>query len=81
MYRCDGYIDECISISCYEIDKDIGKVSCNSLDEEIRISCSIVCSINDSSYLRVNSNIIWLTSEMLDSADFNIISNTSWIIN
>lgn len=81
MYRCGGFIDECISISCYEIDKDIGKVSCNSLDEEIRISCSIVCSVNDSSFLRVNPNIIWLTSDMLGSANFNIISNISWAIN
>lgn len=82
MYRCCGLIDECVAISCYEIDKDIGNVSCVSLDEEVMISCSIVCSVNSSSsFLKVNPNIVWLTPEMLASSTFNIITNTYWTIN
>lgn len=81
MYRCCGFIDECVTISCYEIDKDIGNVICVSLDEEVMISCSIVCSINNSSFLKVNPNIVWLTPEMLASSTFNIITNTYWTIN
>lgn len=81
MYRCCGFIDECISISCHEIDRDIGKVTCKSLDEEIIISCSIVCSVNSSSFLRTNPDIVWLTSDMLASTTFDVITNTNWIIN
>lgn len=90
MYRCSGYVDECISVSCKEIktpihveckDFDSIDMDCRCLDEKINVSCSIVCSINTDSFLRVNPDIVWLTPEMLASSTFNIITNTYWTIN
>lgn len=79
MYRCSGYIDECISVSCQEIGNI--DISCRCLDEKINVSCSIVCSINTDSFLRVNPDILWLTPDILASSEFNIISNVNWAIN
>lgn len=90
MYRCSRYIDECISVSCREIktsihvecrDFDSIDMSCRCLDEKINVDCNIVCSINTDSFLRVNPNIMWLTSDMFASSKFNIVSNVNWVIN
>lgn len=90
MYRCGGCIDECISVSCREIktpihvecmDFDSIDMDCRCLDEKINVSCSIVCSINTDSFLRVNPDYVWLTSDILSSSEFKIISNVNWFIN
>lgn len=80
MYGCGGYIDECISVSCREIKTPI-HVDCKCLDEKVNVSCSIVCSINTDSFLRVNPDVLWLTPDMLASSEFNIVSNVNWVIN
>lgn len=89
MYRCGGYIDECISVSCTEIKTPIHvecrgfddiDMDCICLDEKINISCSIICTINKDSFLRVNPDIVWLTPDVFSSADFKITSNVSWNI-
>lgn len=90
MYRCGGYIDECISVLCTEIKTPIHveckgfdniDMDCRCLDEKINVSCSVVCSISTGSFLRVNPDIVWLTPDMLASSEFNIVSNVSWVIN
>lgn len=111
MYRCSGYIDECISVSCREIktpihvecmDFDSIDMGCRCLDEDIDfilnkeeevlvgcivkdvrivVTCSIICSINDISFLRVQPDYVWLTPDILSSSEFEIISNVNWIIN
>ena len=89
MHRCSGHI-ECISVQAYEVGdravvevkpiNDIVSVTATRLDKDVKVFCSIVCSINKTFFVEVNPNVVWLTPEMLASADFDITSNTSWII-
>jgi hypothetical protein len=90
MYGCGRHI-ECVSVTAYEIgaipktsveclDSPIF-VSVNPVNDRIKVSCSVVCSINMTPFVMVNPTYIWLTPEMLASGEFDITSNTSWIIN
>lgn len=56
-------------------------ISCKPLGKRIIVTCSLVCTVSNDAYLDVNPDHIWLTSEMLASAEFDIISNANWIIN
>ncbi len=89
MYGCGRHI-ECVSVTAHEVGA-IPKVSVECLDSEllvsvkpindkIKVSCSVVCSINMTPFVIVNPTYIWLAPEMLASADFDITSNTSWTI-
>lgn len=89
MYGCDRHIG-CISVTAYEIGTT-PKISVECLDtpifvsvkpinDKIKVSCSVICSINMTPFVMVNPTYIWLTPEMLASADFDITSNTSWTI-
>lgn len=40
---------------------------------------SLVCSVNKDAYLRVSTDVVWLTPEML-SEEFDIYSNVVWKI-
>lgn len=79
MYGCGRHI-ECINVTAHEIGA-IPKISVKPINDKIKVSCSVVCSINMTPIVMVNPTYIWLTSEMLASADFKITSNTSWTIN
>lgn len=51
------------------------------LDKLVDVYCYRVCSTNTSHYLNVVPNILWLSPDMFDSAQFDIISNVTWEIN
>ena len=90
MYRCNDTIG-CLSVSA----KRIGikpniiasiidskpNVTCKPIRKKLIVTCSLVCTVNKTAYLNVKPNYVWLTPDMLSSAEFNIISNTDWIIN
>ena len=56
-------------------------VTCNLIGKKLVVTCSLVCTVNKAEYLNVKPNYVWLTPDMLSSAEFDIISNTDWIIN
>lgn len=91
MYGCN-YNVKCISGSVTRIDSIEDKLKGNisrvdkslkgdisSCNKELSGYISIVCSVNDVSYLRVTPDIIWLTPDMI-SGEFNIYSNVVWKI-
>lgn len=56
-------------------------VSCKPLGKRIIVTCSLVCTVSNDAYLDVNPDYVWLTPDMLASAEFDIISNVDWVIN
>lgn len=88
MHGCSGHI-ECISAWAREVDAvpnafaeclDIPiHVSAVPLNDDIVVRCSVICTINTSSYLHVSTDTLWLTPDML-SEEFDIYSNVSWRI-
>ena len=56
-------------------------VTCNPIGKKLVVTCSLVCTVNKATYLDVKPNYVWLTPDILSSAEFNVISNTDWIIN
>lgn len=56
-------------------------VICKPIGKKLVVICSLVCTVNKAAYLDVNPTYVWLTPDMLSSAEFDIISNTDWIIN
>lgn len=47
--------------------------------EDIKVSCSVVCSVSNDFYLDVSNDIVWLTPEMIEG-EFDIYSNVIWKI-
>lgn len=90
MYGCGRHI-ECVSVTAYEVGAILkSSVECldspvfvyaKPINDKIKVSCSVVCSINMTPIVIVNPTYIWLTPEMLASGEFDIISNTNWVIN
>ena len=64
--------------------EDIGEhIQCKATDaaEHLQVCCSLVCGVNTTGkYLNVAPMVVWLTPDML-SGEFNIYSNTEWVIN
>lgn len=56
-------------------------VTCKPIRKVLVVTCSLVCTVNKTAYLDVKPNYVWLTPDILSSAEFDIISNTDWIIN
>ena len=56
-------------------------VSVSRLGERLDVSASLICTLNKSAFLNVIPDTLWLTPDMLASADFDIISNVKWVIN
>lgn len=81
----------CLSVSASRIGKPILceaevlnerlNVSVSRLEERLNVSAHLVCTINKSAFLSVVPDVVWLSPDMLASADFDIISNVKWIIN
>lgn len=66
MYGCNCHIG-CLSGGISRVGSDItGYVS-------------LVCSVNKDAYLRVSTDVVWLTPDML-SEEFDIQSNVDWKI-
>lgn len=56
------------------------KLKVSALNRELKISCGMVCSVGGGYYLRVNPDTVWLSTDELASATFDIYSNDSWKI-
>lgn len=56
-------------------------ITCRPIGKKLVVTCSLVCTVNKAAYLDVKPTYVWLTPDMLSSAEFDIISNTDWIIN
>lgn len=70
---------EPIRVMCSDIAPDI-HVAARKIGKELDVCCSIVCSINNQFFIEVEQVAVWLTHEMLSSAEFNVKSNVNWII-
>ena len=49
------------------------------LNAPLNASCSLICDVNSEFYLYVETDVIWLTPDMV-SEEFDIRSNASWKI-
>ena len=88
MHRCSNHIS-CLSVNCKRISKDldvialrigvIPDVRCHQINKGLKVTCSLVCTVNRNAYLRVNPDYVWLTPDML-SGEFDIFSNVNWNI-
>lgn len=78
MYGCNCHIG-CLSGSvtrvCEELRGEVARIG-----EGLKGYASLVCSTNRDTYLRVNSDVVWLTSDILSSGEFEIYSNVIWKI-
>lgn len=55
------------------------KATSKVINEGIKATYSLICTVGDNKYLFVSPDYVWLTPEML-SGEFDIMSNTDWII-
>lgn len=83
MYGCNCHIG-CLSGSVTRVGSDreetFGLSGCISrVGADITGYVSLVCSVNKDAYLRVSTDVVWLTPDML-SEEFEIYSNVSWRI-
>lgn len=90
MYRRSDNLNGCLSVSAYRLgDKmnisasktnDDIKIFIKPIGKKVVVVCSLVCTINRTSYLKVNPDYVWLTPDILSSGEFNIYSNVAWKI-
>lgn len=88
MYGCDCHIG-CLSGEVKRIGSELngfvtracselaGNVNCVS--QGLKGCVSFVCKLNKDAYLRVSTEILWLTPDMLGE-NFDIYSNVDWKI-
>lgn len=79
-----------IEVSAYRIGKGIHceaeilnemlNVSASRIGKRIQVDAHIICTLNKSAYLNAIPDTLWLTPDILASADFEIISNVNWNI-
>lgn len=87
MHGCDTI--RCLSVSAFKISESIEAVanrigddlsaSAYRLGEKLRVTCSLVCTVEKNFYLDVVPDYVWLSPDML-SGEFDIISNARWEI-
>ena len=89
---CDAFrLGEGIHVNVHKISKPILckaeilnerlNISVSRLGDRLNVSASLICTVNKSAFLSVVPDVLWLSPDMLASADFDIISNVEWIIN
>lgn len=86
MHGCDHL--KCLNVSVSRVGGDL-TITTNRLVSDIQVdvkpmsrlfvSASVICSVNKDSYLRVSTDVVWLTPDML-SGEFDIYSNVVWKI-
>lgn len=79
-----------MSLSAFRIGKpiavDVSRVGsamalkASRIGEALRVSCSLVCTTDDSYYLRVTPEVIWLIPENDFSEEVDVQSNVKWRI-
>lgn len=78
-WRADKELSVKASRSCFSEEKDGLEVSAWRIGGGLRVSAGVVCSVNKDAYLRVSTDVLWLTPDML-SEEFDIYSNVVWKI-
>ena len=83
MYGCNCHIG-CLSGRITRVGSDGGENfglsgRITRVGSDITGYVSLVCSVNKDAYLRVSTDVVWLTPEML-SEEFDIYSNVVWRI-
>lgn len=77
MYGCDCHIG-CLSGEVKRVGSELsGEVKCVS--QGLMGCVSFVCTLNKDAYLRVSTEVLWLTPDMLGE-EFDIYSNVDWRI-
>jgi hypothetical protein len=82
-------LGDLVKAECYRI-RILNEVDCFQMNTPIHaeaykignilnVSCFKVCTINKESYLRVSTDVVWLTPDMI-AEQFDIYSNVSWRI-
>ena len=90
MHRCNHNLKGCLTVSAFRVGRKVSvsasnigdgiKVSVKPIDKRVVVSCSLICTINNTPYLNVNPDYVWLTPDILSSGEFDIISNVDWNI-
>lgn len=68
-----------LDVDCFKIGTS-ANVSCIAIGQPLKVSCFRVCTINSDAYLRVSTDTLWLTPDMI-AEQFDIYSNVVWNIN
>lgn len=77
MYGCDCHIG-CLSGEVNRVGGELtGNVNC--ISQGLKGCVSFVCTLNKDAYLRVSTEVLWLTPDMLGE-EFDIYSNVAWKI-
>lgn len=64
-----------IAASCF-LAAENALVSITTFSSPVIASCSLVCSVNNNAYVKIDKHTLWLNPTDV----FNISSNTNWII-
>ena len=79
MYGCDRCVSTgCLSGSVTRVGQDLSG-SVTRVGQDLSGSVNLVCTPNRG-YLDVVPDVVWLTQDMLASADFEIYSDLTWKI-
>ena len=87
MHGCDSI--SCLSVTAKRISEELNVVATRIGEElsvtakgieRLKVTCSIICSVNNDAYLRVVPDVVWLSPDELASAEFDIYSNVVWKI-
>ena len=77
MYGCDCHIG-CLSGEVKRIGSELNGFVTRAYSE-LTGNVNCVCTLNKDAYLRVSTEVLWLTPDMLGE-DFDIYSNVDWRI-
>lgn len=72
--RIGGELDGFATRACSELS---GNVNC--ISQGLKGCVSLVCTLSKDAYLRVSTEVLWLTPDMLGE-EFDIYSNVVWKI-
>lgn len=95
MHGCGDSLGGCLSVRAWRIggglhtsayvireeaNKDGLRTRAWRVGKGLNVTARLVCTANRDAYLRVSTDVLWLTPDMLSSGEFDIISNVNWNI-
>ncbi|MEE1071129.1 MAG: hypothetical protein U0L26_01860 [Cellulosilyticum sp.] len=72
-------LEDILNVSSSVVGSNV-EVTAKPIGHNLVVTCSLICTINKTPYLKVNPDYVWLTPDMLSSGEFDIISNVNWTI-
>lgn len=93
MHGCGDSLGGCLSVrawriggglhtSAYVVREETNKEGLRTrawrVGKGLNVTARLVCTANRDAYLNVSPNVLWLSPDMFDSAEFEIISNVVW---